>query len=200
MVMEAVIVFATCVLACTTVVLAVEPSDYPNCITVNLTAGQDTTEWVQGLSSSPCWTLSYVFSNSSSLDHKQVVLQGPQTITHTLTVSQVKDLTIWGNGNIINCSLSEGTGSGIMFESVTRLSVVGVVFDGCGAWHNSTERGSSAVHIISSTDVYISDSTFMRSSGRGLTFCDVSGQVVLNNIHFIENIVPGNAALHSQGG
>ena len=142
--------FVACVLLslCITVALAVEPSDCPNCIIVNLTAGQDTPKCVQGLSSSPCQTLSYVFSNSSSLDHKQVVLQGPQTITHTLTVSQVKDLTIWGNGNIINCSISEGTVSGIVFESVTSLKVVGVVFEGCGAWHNSTERGSSAVQFI----------------------------------------------------
>ena len=29
----------------------------------------------------------------------------------------------------------------------------------------------------------------MRSSGRGLTLCDVDGQVVLNNTHFMENTV-----------
>ena len=203
--MKAVAVFATCVLAWATVALAVEPSDCPNRITVNLTDGQDTPECVQGLSCSPCQTLSYVFENSSSLDHKQVVLQGPQTITHTLKVSQVKDLTIWGDGNIINCShysVSEDTGSGIVFESVTSLKVVGVVFEGCGAY--STARGNiksrSAVHIINSTDVYISDSTFMRSSGRGLALCGVGGQVVLNNTHFMENTIAGDAVLQSQGG
>ena len=156
---------------------------------INLRAGNDTPICLQGNFS--CQTLGYVLANSSFLHHTEIVLEGHHWINHTLTVSGVEGLTIQGGGNTISCS---DAGSGIVFESVSNLKVLNITFDGCGTLPSSTTRGYitdySAVHIINSTNVEFSDTSFHRSVGRGLSMHSVDGRVEVSKSRFVENVFP----------
>ena len=199
--MDAVVALVVCMLLLASAGgRAAESSDCRDCVCVNLNTGQDTPECLHNLSSSPspCKTLSYVFSNSSYLDHRDIVLEGDQLLNHTIRVSGVEGLIIQGRGNTIRCSgllNSEGAGTGgIVFESVSSLKVINIVFEGCGVLHQNTDNTTnfkhrSAVYVTNSTDIELSGTTFNRSSGRGLSLHGVGGRVEVSRSCFVENTV-----------
>ena len=180
-----------------------------DCIVISSQYGKDTLSCLQRNNSfdTPCQSLSYVFSNHhySLSDDTEVIVQGHHWLNQTLTVSNVRDLTLRGGGDtssVIKCpppSHAADQGHGFVFESVSGLKVHNVVFEGCGTLQYSTTirdsvsiKYRSAVYIINSTDVNLSETSFFRNIGKGLSLHDVDGQVHVSNSTFRENMVSPN--------
>ena len=164
--------------------------DNPSCLQINAT------------SITPCKTLSYVL-NHTFLSNRDVVLQGDHYVNRTLTVSDVDGLTLRGSDGtnyFIYCmppNSSADKGSGLVFESLSNVVVLNVIFEGCGTLQYSTTLRNgvnveyrSAVYIINSTNISFSDAGFHKSVGRGLSLHDVTGYVEINNTNCLENKVP----------
>ena len=157
-------------------------------------------------------TLSYVLSNTS-LTNKEVVLQGDHWINHTLTVSNVDDLTIrskYNTKSTIYCRQPLSTndmGAGLVFVSVSNLSISNITFNSCGTLQFSTTirnginvKYRSAVYIINSTNINFTNTDYQRSVGRGLSLHDVGGFVEIKNCVFLENRVLGREVTFLFGG
>ena len=185
-----------------------------NCIIINNSTGNDNFSCFQS-PVTPCKTLSYVTDtlNNTFLSNKEVVLQGDHSISHTLTVSNVNGLTIRGSKettSTIYCkppSNSSNVGSGLVFVSVTNLSVHNVTFKGCGTLQYSTtfrdgeySKYRSAVYILNCTNIHFEKSNFHRSIGRALSLHDVDGHVEIENSEFLENSVPYEEQIDLFGG
>ena len=172
------------------------------CIVVDAENGRDISSCLVS-TNVYCKTLSYVFNNSATaLNGTMVVLQGHHHLDQTLTVSNAEGLTIEGTGNgtsVITCSLpsnSNDTGSGLVFVSVTNLTISNVVFERCGTLQYSTTlrnnentKSRSAVYLINSTNIFFSDCRFNRNIARGISFYDVTGHIEVTNSKFHENQV-----------
>ena len=157
-------------------------------------------------------TLRFVL-NETSLSNRELVLQGDHLINHMLTISDVNNLTIRSSDNTnstIHCRIPlsvSDTGSGLVFDSVSNLGILNVIFEGCGTLQLSTTirngvnvKYRSAVYIINSTNINFIHSGFIRNVGRGLSLHDVGGLVEINNCMFTENKVPAGEAMFLFGG
>ena len=184
--------------------------NFTECITVDSVEGEDTPPCLQQNSSftrnhstTPCQTIAYVLNNTDLLDNTEVVLHGEQEVGHTINISHVEGLTIRGGGDekpLIKCRIpsnSDDEGSGFLFENVTNLSISRLVFQGCGTLQVSTTlrngqnvKYRSAVYIINSTNVKITETGFNYSPGKGLSIFDVDGHVEIAESSFYENKVP----------
>ena len=180
-------------------------SNCGNCIIVNTKAGKNIPSCLKSTPLTPCKNLSYVLQaiHNMSLNNRQVILQGDHYINQTLTVTNVDGLSITGSefkGSTIHCMPPHSfndTGSGLVFLSLSNLTLLNVIFEGCGTLQNSTtlRNGSnikyrSAVYILNCTNVNYTKSSFHRSMGRGLSLHDVNGYVIFNQTVFSENMVP----------
>ena len=172
-----------------------------NCIIVDSKAEENEEFCNQGNTSCfTCVDLSYVLSEMI-FDNTEIILQGDHYITQTLTISDVNWLTIRGNDSTIHCtpptSSRDTIGPGLVFTSVSNLTVSNVTFEGCGTLQYSTTlrenvnvKYCSAVYIINSTNIHFIQSSFIRSMGRGLSLHDVNGHVEIKSTLFSENMVP----------
>ena len=185
------------------------------CIFINDSTGYDSLSCLLQSSASPCKTLSFVFDtlNSNSLSNREIVLQGDHYISHTLTASNVSGLTIRGGNettSTIYCkppTNSSDIGSGLIFVSVTDLTVHSVTFKGCGTLQYSTtfrdgeySKYRSAVYIFNSTNIHFDESSFHKNVGRALSLHDVDGHVIIENSEFLENSVPYEEQVNLFGG
>ena len=176
-----------------------------NYIIINTTTGENVFSCFSSNSTTPCKNLSYVLQTipNMSLSDRIVILQGDHYINQTLTIADAERLTIRGSdfkSSTIHCmppNSSNDTGSGLVFVSISNLTVSNVRFKGCGTLQNSTtlRNGSSikyrsAVYILNCTNVHFIETTFHRSVGRGLSLYDDNGYVLIRNTTFVENMVP----------
>ena len=171
-------------------------------ITVDRVSGNDMPSCLQRNTSAatPCRTLSYALSSSSYLDNRDVVLRGNQHMHGTITVSDVEGLTIMADGDTIYCHVpsdNKGKGSGLVFENVRNLSIVRIGLQGCGTLQISTTlrvgrnvQYRSAVYIINSTNIFITETVFTSNTGKGLSLFDVNGVVKISDCSFSGNKVP----------
>ena len=181
------------------------PSNCVNCIIINSTTGENVSSCFNSNSTTPCKNLSYVLHTipNMSLSDREVILQGDHYINQTLTIADVERLTIRGSdfkSSTIHCmppNSSNDTGSGLVFVSISNLTVSNVRFKGCGTLQNSTMlrnfsiiKYRSAVYILNCTNVHFIETTFHRSVGRGLSLYDDNGYVLIKNTTFVENMVP----------
>ena len=181
------------------------PSNCVNCIIINSTTGENVSYCFNSNSTTPCKNLSYVLHtiHNMSLSDREVILQGDHYIDQTLTIADVERLTIRGSdfkSSTIHCvppNSSNDTGSGLVFVSISNLTVSNVRFKGCGTLQNSTTlrnfniiKYRSAVYILNCTNVHFIETTFHRSVGRGLSLYDDNGYVLIRNTTFVENMVP----------
>lgn len=177
------------ILGCTAIghiTISATGRDYRPCLESNLT------------STTPCKTLAYVLHHAS-LNSTEIVLQGDHHLNHTLIVKHVDGITIRSSGNrtsTINCRLpstNNDTGSGVVFEFVSNLTIINVIFEKCGTLQrgknhvNGTVLNRSALYIINSTNIHFIKSTFHRNVGRGLSMHNVYGHVKIYQCHFVEN-------------
>ena len=107
-------------------------------------------------------------------------IQGNYKLQQTLKVSLINGLTIQGNGSsTIQCKQPKthtDIGSGLVFQSVSNLTIFNLIIQGCGTLQLSTtfRNGTSvpyrsAVYIINSTSIHFSNLTLLKSVGRGLS-------------------------------
>ena len=186
-----------------------------DCIIVNNSTGNNNPSCFPSntTSTTPCKTLSYVLGLIKFVSNREVVLQGDHYISCTLTVSDVNGLTIRGSDvtkSTIYCrppNSSNDTGSGLVFESLSNLSVFNVIFEGCGTLQYSTTlrdgvnvRYRSAVYILNCTNIHFSQSTFFKSVGRGLSLHDVGGRIDITNCNLSNNMVPEEEKMYLFGG
>ena len=160
-----------------------------NCIIVNGKTGENISSCINGNSTTPCKNLSYVLQtiHSMSLSDREVILQGDDYINQTLTIADVENITIRGSdfkGSTIHCMLpntSSDTKSGLVFVSISNLTVSNVRFKGCGTLQNSTTlrnfKYRSAAYVLNCTNVHFIETTFHRSVGRALSLYDDNGYV-----------------------
>ena len=180
---------------------AASATAYPNvthCIVIDQKRGNDSL-CLQSNATSPCKTIRYVFNNAF-LTNKEIVLRGDHQINQTLRISHVNNFTIRGNNSIIQCSLPispSDEGSGLIYEYVSNLKVFSVTFEGCGTLQYSTLvrnyvniKYRSAVYVINSSDIYLIETNFVQSVGRGLSLYNVKGLVEIRKSIFFENMVP----------
>ena len=162
-------------------------------ITIDNKTGHDVPQCLQPNGSSPCKTLSYVFSNVSLLNDSEIVLFGNYSLNQTLTVSHVEGLVIKGGGetaSVIKCSNGNPLGSGFVIKFAARVEVFNIKVEYCGTSQSIRNiRYHSAVYIINGTDVQIRETSFYHSSGRGLSMHNVNGQVKVINSSFIGNVM-----------
>ena len=179
--------------------------DTSNCIIINTITGENVSSCFSSNSTTPCKNLSYVLQTipNMSLSDREVVLQGDHYINQTLTIADVERLTIRGSdfkSSTIHCmppNSSNDTGSGLVFVSISNLTVSNVRFKGCGTLQNSTTSRNvrsikyrSAVYILNCTNIHFIETTFHRSVGRALSLYDDNGYVLIKNTTFVENMVP----------
>ena len=179
--------------------------DTSNYIIINTITGENVFSCFSSNSTTPCKNLSYVLRTipNMSLSDREVILQGDHYINQTLTIADVERLTIRGSdfkSSTIHCmppNSSNDTGSGLVFVSISNLTVSNVRFKGCGTLQNSTtlRNGSnikyrSAVYILNCINVHFIETIFDRSVGRGLSLYDDNGYVLIRNTTFVENMVP----------
>ena len=172
-------------------------------IVISNNAGADHPLCLQRNATSPasCRTIGYVF-NHILLSNREIILQGDHIINHTLTVCDVDGLTIRSGDNTnstIYCrqpATSNDTGAGLVFVSVSNLSISNVVFEGCGTLqlstivqNNGNVKQRSAVYIINSTNIRFNEINFLKNIGRRLSMYDVSGDVHIEKCKFHKNAV-----------
>ena len=174
-----------------------------NCIIVNSETGDDNLSCIQSSMPffTPCKSLGFVL-NYNNISNREVLLQGDHYINDTLTISDIDGLTLRGTDSTISCRQPEtnnlnDTGSGLFVVNTLNLAVLNVIFKYCGTLQKSTTLREgmnieyrSAVYIINSTNISISNTSFRRNAGRGLSLYDVSGYVSISNCEFIENRLP----------
>ena len=90
-------------------------------------------------------------------------------------------------------------GAGLSFLNVTSVKIQNVMFDQCGALHNSTSRDfmelktrpylefRAALYLIFCRDLHISDIKIVKSIGTGMAIIDTSGNNTIENSEFSEN-------------
>ena len=109
-------------------------------VIINNKTGHDVPQCLQQNSSSPCKTLSYVFSNASLLNNSEIVLFGNHLLPQTLTVSHVEGLTIQSGGetaSIIKCVSFTNGGSGLVIMFALRVKIFNVKLEG---WNKSVNK------------------------------------------------------------
>ena len=195
-------------IACTlSLILAVAParsgSNCTDCIIVNSEAGDDNSSCIQSSfpSTTPCKSLRFVFDHKN-ISNREILLQGDHYINDTLTISDISGLTLRGSNvtkSTIYCRQPEKNnlndkGSGLFIVNTTNFAMLHMVFENCGTLQKSTTLREnknveyrSAVYIINSTNISISETNFRRNVGRGLSLYDVSGYVSISNCEFFEN-------------
>ena len=161
-----------------------------NCIIVNSETGDDTSSCIQ--SSMPfatlCKSLGFVL-NANNISNREVLLQGDHYINDTLTISDIDRFTLRGNDTTISCRQPEtnnlnDTGTGLFIVNTSNLAVLNLIFEYCSTLQKSTTLREgmnveyrSALYIINSTNISISNTSFHRNAGRGLSLYDVGGHV-----------------------
>ena len=185
--------------------------DCTDCIIIDQKYGDDNLCFKSNTTTStiPCETISHALS----LNDTEVVLHGDYLLNQTVIVSRVSGLTIRSDGSLsstIYCALPTApndTGSGLVFESVSNLTISNIAMKGCGSLQLSTtiRNGSNvlyrcALYIINSTNIHIRNIMFLKGHGRGLSFYDVDGYVKVEDSVFSENIVPANESNMLFGG
>ena len=208
-------------IACTLCLLAIisagQASRCAGCIIIDNEAGEDKHSCLNNSSNTssttPCKTLAYVLSYAACLNNSEVVLQGDHQLNRTLNASQVVGLTIRSSENTnstIYCKPPEAftdVGSGLVFNSVTNLTITNVKFEGCGTLQLSTTirndtnvKYRSAVYIINSTNINFTATSFSGNMGRGISLHDVGGLVEIQNSEFLDNRVPERELMALFGG
>ena len=195
---------AIATIACTISLISAGGSarDTSNYIIINTITGENVSSCFSSNSTTPCSYVLQTISNMS-LSDREVILQGDHYINQTLTIADVERLTIRGSdfkSSTIHCvppNSFNDIGSGLVFVSISNLTVSNVIFKGCGTLQNSTtlRNGSSikyrsAVYILNCTNIHFIEITFHRSVGRGLSLYDDNGYVLIRNTTFVENMVP----------
>lgn len=93
-------------------------------------------------------------------------------------------------------------GSGLMFLSVSNITITNLILKSCGILHyytplqyytairnDTVQKYRSAVYIVNSTNINFRLVTFYRSVGRGLSLYDVDGRVQITQCKFVANAV-----------
>ena len=168
-------------------------------ISIDPSTGADDPRCLVPLSGVRCATLGYAlqYSNHSTL----YLLSGAE---HSLaagvnTIANLRNVTISSNGtsSTVKCAVN----GGLSFENVTFLLIENVIFLGCGALHNSTSRNLSdadspyvLVKFSVSLYFYLCDSvilynvTVANSVGMGVVMYDTTGQNLISNSVFSNNV------------
>ncbi|XP_019859466.1 PREDICTED: uncharacterized protein LOC109587684 [Amphimedon queenslandica] len=143
----------------------------------------------------PCQSLDYALNGTKSNNVTIMIASGKQEVNSSVTVSGVSDILIEGDSNgstIIQCDSTVG----FKLERVIELSIMQVTFSNCGFVHDTTYNKSvsfqSAVHIVNSSNVTISNISIIDSPGFGLVLVDTNGSVLIENSTFENNRVPDN--------
>ena len=169
-------------------------------ISVDLSSGKDDPRCLVPFSGVRCATLGYAlqYSNHSTL----YLLSGGE---HSLaagvnTIANLRNVTIASNGtsSTVRCAVN----GGLSFENVSFLLIENVIFLGCGALRNSTSRNLSdadSPYILVKFSValyfYLCDSvsllnvTVANSAGMGVVMYDTTGQNLISNSVFSNNVV-----------
>ena len=184
-----------------------------DCIVIDQKNGDDNLCLKSNITSIiPCETISHALS-VASLNNTDVILHGDYLLKQTVIVSHVSGLTIRSERSLnttIYCALPtahDDTGCGLVFESVSNITISHIAMKGCGSLQLSTTTRNgfnvlyrSAVYIINSTNIHITNIMLLKSCGRGLSIYDVDGYVEIKDSVFSENIVPANESNRLFGG
>ena len=171
-----------------------------NIVSVDPSSGEDDPRCLVPLSGVRCATLGYAlqYSNHSTL----YLLSGGE---HSLaagvnTIANLRNVTIASNdtSSTVRCVVN----GGLSFENVSFLSIENVIFLGCGALRNSTSRNLSdadSPYILVKFSValyfYLCDSvslfnvTVANSAAIGVVMYDTTGQNLISNSVFSNNVV-----------
>ena len=162
-------------------------------------------DWITGKNNRSCWSTgnpckTLDFACQGIQNNSQIVLlPGFQQLQYDTTLSYFENISIIGQKNsIVNCT--DDAGIGLKFFNVTNLSIADLSFLHCGTLQESTSisyqnlsttlRFRSAVYIINSTNIHISNTTFIKNLGIGIAMFDTAGEVIVEHSHFKLNMVP----------
>lgn len=155
-------------------------------------SGNDTATCLSG--EIPCETLHYVLKNLCNCSRVVVNYTRELSFTEAVYITHRSGLAIIGEGTqTVHCSYSSGIG----FEYVDDVSIVGIEWLGCSISHHTTvlhpsqnltfPNVSSALYFYHSANVNVSNCQFTSNRGCGITLYDVGGEVRIADSAFVNN-------------
>ena len=161
----------------------------------------------------PCQTLEYVQSKLKSVTDNSVVIDIREpgiNLTKPLNFTNFSFLSIRGaeseNHSYIHCNTSL---SGLSFFNVTGLTLSFIQLISCGAKGNSstcdpktnkTLVTTSALYMLSCTNVTITNVVLNGSNGTGISLYDTTGEVRIEHTNIMESFVRSNSSDIVSGG
>ena len=157
----------------------------------------------------PCQSLGYIagaVANATSISRMEIIINSQLELRDMIQFrnkSKVK-LTSELSQITVNCS---GSTAGLVFQSIKSLTIEYLTFSHCGVdqeYHNVERRVRffrAAIHVISPTNVMVTNVTLTSSRGAGLAITDVQGGIVnISNSIFEHNVVPERDLFKYAGG
>ena len=157
----------------------------------------------------PCQSLGYiagVVANENSISHIEIIIHSQLELRDMIQFRKksIVKLTSDLSQIRINCT---GSTAGLVFQSIQSLTIEYLTFSHCGVdqEYRYVEKRvrlfRATIHIISPTNVTVTNVTLSSSSGAGLAITDVQGGVVsISDSIFEHNVVPEQDLFKYAGG
>ena len=182
--------------------------DFGSAIYVNPSEGQDTEACLtNGGVNSTCASLEYAAGRLT--DSTVIVLADAiHLINSRITITDVDDLTLTGDGFRSTIYCHNGADAGLRFERVSNIALSRLLLRNCGSLSQSTSRIDltsmamfrAALYILNTTNVTVDSLNVTDNRGVGVALYNVNGHVSLENTVFVRNVVPKEERLIYNGG
>ena len=109
-----------------------------------------------------------------------------------ITLKDIKNITIIGHNNpTINC----GKTGGLHFISCKSVTLVGIIWNECGALDNVSNSAIPGLKFENSSSITIQNCSFQHSVGQAILLSEVSGVVNINHSKFKTNYFRGHGSV-----
>ena len=151
-------------------------------ITVNTTAGNDTSDCLKG--EYPCSSLDYVLSNIQSNACINIISDSV-SLSVLVQIDNISNITIKGQGN--TTVMCNNTG-GVSYYNCYDVVIEGITWDRCVHNHNhSNLHIAGGIQFNRIVNLNITNCNFQYSKVRALSLLNVSGAIVVDGSKFLFN-------------
>ena len=164
-------------------------------------------------SKTPCQSLEHIaraVSNMSYISRLEVVVHSELELRDVIIFNSFPEIKLAGSQaqNNITCGPGINNNAGLIFISVQNVTIENLTFSRCGAFQNYTTVSTeskrqirAAIHIVSPTNVAVTNVALMSNNGTGLFATNVRGGIVkISNSVFDRNEIEHQTEYGGGGG
>ena len=142
-------------------------------------------------SQTPCRSLEYVAevvsNNMSSISRVEIVIHSELELRDMVTFNNVSEIKLVGSQaqNNVICAANNDSSVGLIFTAIQTITIENLTFSRCGAFQRyiavsiQPERlVRAAIHIVSPTNVIVTNVILTSNNGTGLFITNVKGGIV----------------------